>query len=57
MKKLTLASLLSVGSFLAAPAMAQQAAPSPTQSSCSTSMVEGDREWYYNSRRVRRSVI
>jgi len=36
MKKLTLASLLSVGSFLAAAPMAQQAAPSADSVICST---------------------
>ena len=50
MKKMALASLLSVGSFLAAPAMAQQAPP-PAASQpviyLNQAWSQEDREWYY----------
>ena len=54
MKKLALASLLSMGSILAAPATAQQAPPAqpaPTANSViylDQAWSQEDREWYYN---------
>ena len=51
MKNMALVSLLSVGSILAAPAMAQQAPPSATDQSVillNQAWSQEDREWYYN---------
>ena len=50
MKKMALASLLSVGSFLAAPAIAQQAPPSAAGQPViylNQAWSQEDREWYY----------
>ena len=51
MKNMALVSLLSVGSILVAPAMAQQAPPSATDQSVillNQAWSQEDREWYYN---------
>ena len=51
MKKMALASLLSVGSFLAAPAIAQQASPSAASQPViylDQAWSQEDREWYYH---------
>ena len=50
MKNMALVSLLSVGSILAAPAMAQQAPPSAASQSViylNQAWSQEDREWYY----------
>ena len=51
MKKMALASLLSMGSFLAAPAIAQQAPPSAADQPVihlNQAWSQEDREWYYH---------
>src|SRR6476646_5386487 len=48
MKKLALASLMRMGSFLAAPAMAQQAPPTDSVILLDQAWSKEDREWYYN---------